>query len=304
METGLARTGNGGFPASSMAEVEQMGKLFERSGMFGCSQEGQGVVLAATCLMARMTPLEFMQTYHLLDGKPSMRADAMLAKLLELGGSYKILSRTDEKAAVHMRFKDADGEFCLTWEDAKKEPFVYAKDGKSLKKNWATPRIRMQMLWARCVSDAVRTVCPMANKGSYAPEEIGEPDGAIPVEVAVTAETVPAAPVAVETGKRGPGRPKKTEAATAVIDAVVVEKEEEEEKEKGTEGTEGTKAPMDAVEYDFNLMPCGRMAGQAWAKFTVEQLQAVLTLKRDEIKDGHKAAVREEIERRTKGGAA
>ena len=161
-------------PVSTMQDIEGIGKMFERSGMFGCTQEGQGTVLAMTCVMQKMTPLEFIQTYHIVEGRPSMRADAMLAKLLEIGGEYKIIERSPEKASVFMRYRSAEGTFTLTHEDVKAEPFYWKKDGKTPKDNYATPRKRMQMLWARVASDGVRAVAPVVVSGLYTPEEIGD----------------------------------------------------------------------------------------------------------------------------------
>ena len=48
------------------------------------------------------------------------------------------------------------------------------KDGKTYKDNWATPRSRMQMLWARVVSDGVRTMAPEICSGIYTPEETAD----------------------------------------------------------------------------------------------------------------------------------
>lgn len=159
-------------PVKSIAELEAIGTLFERSGMFGCTQQGQGLVLAMTCVMENKTPLEVVETYHIIDGRPSKRADAMLASLIELGGTYKILERSPTCAKIELKYKDASYVEAFTWEEAQKEPYVYQKDGKTLKKNWATPRARMQSLWARVTSDGVRVVCPLANRGNYTPEEI------------------------------------------------------------------------------------------------------------------------------------
>ena len=43
-----------------------------------------------------------------------------------------------------------------------------------LKAKYSTPRARMQMLWARCVSDGVRVVAPECVQGIYTPEETSD----------------------------------------------------------------------------------------------------------------------------------
>lgn len=158
-----------------MAAVQQLGRDIARSQMFGCSNEEQGRVFAMTCLAKRCDPLALVESYHVIEGHLSMKADAMLAGLVERGGSHRIIRRTPEAAEIEITLRDDTQRFALTWEEAKQEPFVYGKErnGKrDIKKNWATPRSRMQMLWARVVSDGVRAMCPEVVCGKYAPEEI------------------------------------------------------------------------------------------------------------------------------------
>ena len=62
----------------------------------------QGEVLAWECLVLRIPPLRLAQTYHLIMGKLTMRADAMLAGLVERGGSYVVKSRTADAAAIEI----------------------------------------------------------------------------------------------------------------------------------------------------------------------------------------------------------
>ena len=173
-------------PVKSISELEAIGTLFERSGMFGCTQQGQGLILSMTCIMEGKTPLEVMETYHIIDGRPSKRADAMLASLIELGGTYKIIERTTTAAKIETTYKDISYVSSFTWEEAQQEPYIWQKDGKTLKKNWATPRARMQSLWARVVSDGVRVVCPLANRGNYTPEEIQDDMQPSPVIIPAT----------------------------------------------------------------------------------------------------------------------
>lgn len=160
-----------------MAAIAVLGRDIAHSQMFGCSNEEQGRVLAMTCFAKRMDPLALAERYHLIKGKLSMRADAMLAGLHERGGNHRIIQRTADAAEIEITVNGDSQRFAFTWEEAKQEPFVYGKEknGKRpLKDNWATPRSRMQMLWARVVSDGVRAMCPEVVCGSYAPEEIAD----------------------------------------------------------------------------------------------------------------------------------
>lgn len=166
--------------ADPMAAVRELGKDIAHSQMFGCQNEEQGRVLAMTCFAKRMDPLALAERYHLIQGRLSMRADAMLAGLHERGGSHRIIQRSDLSAEIEIAIGGDTQRFLLTWQEAQQEPFVWCeeringkKTGKMVhKSNWSTPRSRMQMLWARVVSDGVRAMCPEVVCGSYAPEEI------------------------------------------------------------------------------------------------------------------------------------
>lgn len=104
-----------------------------------------------------------------------MRSDAMLAGLVEAGGRYKVVQRDSDAAKIEITIAGQTQAFALTWQEAQEEPFTKGKGGK-IKDNWATPRSRMQMLWARVVSDGVRVMAPQVVCGGYTPEEISDFD--------------------------------------------------------------------------------------------------------------------------------
>lgn len=156
----------------------EMGRAMSASGMFGLKNPEAGMVVALTCLCEGITPIDFGRTYHLIMGRPSMRSDAMLAEFRKAGGTHKVLSRTPELCAVELSFKGQTAEFSLSWEECEKEDFSRARNertGEILwdtpKDNYAYPRKRMQMMWARVISDGVRTLTPEIVAGVYTPEE-------------------------------------------------------------------------------------------------------------------------------------
>lgn len=179
-----------GMPIHSLTDVQAVGKWLAQSSMFGINSDAQGAVVVLACRQSGMNLMEFRETYHIIHSTPSMRADAMLARFVEMGGTYELKARTAEEARAVFEFRGCKGEFCLTWDDAQKEPFIYKQEKGTtendivaklaagvkpeIKAKYSTPRARMQMLWARVVSDGVRTVCPQANKGTYTPEEVDD----------------------------------------------------------------------------------------------------------------------------------
>ena len=186
-------------PVQSMQDIVAAGHLVAQSGMLGVTNPAEGFIVVATCIQEGMSLLKFSERYNVICGRCSMKAEAMLSRLLELGGEYKVLARDPEKASVSLKYKSAEYTSTLTWADAQQESYTRQKDGRTLKDNWSTPRRRMQMLWARAVSDGVRVVCPLATRGTYTPEEVmdfDDPRGATatPVNLPPVDAAPPVAP--------------------------------------------------------------------------------------------------------------
>ena len=147
--------------------------------LMSCTEE-QGKAIALTCMCEGLTPVEFGRRYHLIQGKPAMRSDAMLAEFrLNYGGDYTFdpaTDRTPDRAAITLiDSKKREFKFELTADQAKdaRWPWKDWKDqSKGVKDNWATPADRKSMLWARLVSDSLRAVCPELVAGVYTPEEM------------------------------------------------------------------------------------------------------------------------------------
>ena len=181
-------------PIASMADLLRVGEAVAQSGMFGVTNAGSGMVIVATCQSEGISLMEFARTYHIVDGKPSMRADAMLAEFRKRGGRYRMKSNTVEKAAAVFEFEGTSIEFTVTIEDAKRTGDAFKSDGKTLKHNYA--HRADDMLWARMVSKAIRRLCPEIVYGLYSPEETGDfsQDRGAPSRepVAITVETAKA----------------------------------------------------------------------------------------------------------------
>lgn len=152
------------------AELMEAGQLVAASEMFGKINPASGYMIASICDQKGISYLEFSETYNWMHGAPTMKADAMLAKFCEMGGRYKMIDRTPEKASIEVEYDGQKHTFSITWDEVKDEPFTQ-KYGGGVKSNYATPRKRMQSLSSRAVSDAVHTICPQACKGIYTTEE-------------------------------------------------------------------------------------------------------------------------------------
>ena len=279
-------------PINGVQDLITIGQVFEQSGMFGCSQQGQGLVLAMTCHQSGMTPLQFIERYHIVEGRPTMRADAMLARLLELGGTYEVLAREPDRAIIKAKFRAAEFTASLNWQEAQLEPFTKNKRGE-IKAPYSTPRSRMQMLWARVVSDAVRTVCPLANFGAYTPEEVSD----FELERARPADVVSARTPAIVSVDEPP-------AAAATKLEVLPPAAAATKLEVLPPAIAGDAQPAAGESTpDFSVMPMGKFKGKAWSEFTDNQLANALKLANAEITDGHKVAIQAELTKRQTAGA-
>ena len=156
-------------PVSSMEELANAGKLIARSGLCGVKDEAGGFIVALACHQENMSVLDFPKKYHIIQGRVSMKADAMLAEFRSRGGRYKIVEASQTKAEILVTWEGATIPFAYTMEDGRRTGDALAPNGK-LKDNWE--KRPEAMLWARCVSRMVRMLCPEVVAGVYTPEEI------------------------------------------------------------------------------------------------------------------------------------
>ncbi len=136
----------------------------------------------AICEAEGLHPAKAVQEYHIIQGRPALKADAMLARFQAAGGKVKWTSMTDQRVAGE--FSHAQGgsvEIDWTIEMAKRA---------GLTKNPTWNQYPRAMLRARCISEGIRTVYPGVTVGTYTPEEVQDMDPAPTVRQAPT----PAAP--------------------------------------------------------------------------------------------------------------
>ena len=154
-----------------VSAIETFGKSIAQSKIFGCQNEAQGQVLALECMARGLSPLSLAEKYDIIQGKLSMKSDAMLAGFEEQGGKYEVKEYSPDACEIIFSRGSSTLPLRITWEDAQKEAWPYGKENE-LKHNWSTPIGRQDMLWARVVSRGVRRLAPGVVCGRYTPEEI------------------------------------------------------------------------------------------------------------------------------------
>lgn len=105
---------------------------------------------------------------------------AFLRDFVRFGGSFKIVERSEKRAAIEFTFDGTTTLFEWTIEEARRA-------GLLTKDNWNN--YPADMLYWRCVARGVRSICPQATGGFYLPEEKGvfvDRDG-VPVEDSLNA---------------------------------------------------------------------------------------------------------------------
>ena len=158
--------------------IELIGNAICRSGMFGCESKEAGIVFALQCIAENKPPLEMAKNYHLVKGKLTKRADAMLADFRRAGGKvfWSDLKNAEIQSAV-FEFENQNTNASFSMEDARKAGLV--------RKGSAWDKTPAAMLRARCVSETLRAIAPEIVQGVYVPEEIDVAD-ATPIEIPKT----------------------------------------------------------------------------------------------------------------------
>jgi len=155
-----------------LAAAQQMGKMIAESGLFGIKTTPQGMVLALEAMHQQRPVMELARRYHVIEGKLSMRADAMQAEFQADGGLVKWLETSTEVCSAefsHPKHAPEAVPVTVTFKEMK-ESGVAVGSGKAIKANWK--KFPRQMLRARCISEGVRMVHPGIVVGVYTPEEV------------------------------------------------------------------------------------------------------------------------------------
>lgn len=150
----------------TVQDISNMSVAFAKSGFFGYKSAAEAFSLMCIAQANGLHPAKAAERYHIIQGRPAMKADAMLSSFQEAGGKVKWIKRTDTECKLWLSHPQG-GELEVTWtiERAKKAGIT----GKQTWQQYPT-----QMLAARCVSEGVRALFPACLSGMYTPEEVGD----------------------------------------------------------------------------------------------------------------------------------
>lgn len=147
-------------------QISLMAKAIAESKLFGIQTPAQALALGLLCQAEGRHPAEAARDYHIINGKPSLKSEAMLARFQQAGGKVDWHEYTHESVSGTFTHPQG-GSLKVSWtmQDA-------TRAGLTGNPTWK--KFPRQMLKARCISEAVRGIFPGVLSGLYAPEEVQE----------------------------------------------------------------------------------------------------------------------------------
>jgi len=146
-----------------VTDLEKMAHAIAASKLFGMQNADQAMALMLVAQAEGLHPATAARDYHIIQGRPALKADAMLARYLSQGGKIEWHEHTDERVSATFSHPSG-GTLKIEWDMARAK-----KAGLGGKDNWTKwPR---QMLRARVISEGVRATNPAVAVGIYTVEE-------------------------------------------------------------------------------------------------------------------------------------
>jgi len=146
-----------------IGDIQTMAEVAAKSKMFGFKSTEEAMAIMLLCQAENLHPAIAMRDFHVIQGRPALKADAMLARFQQAGGSVKWETYTDEQVTGIFSHPQG-GTLEVSWLLSKAKLI-----GIASKDNWKNyPRA---MLRARCISEGIRAVYPGCVVGVYTPEE-------------------------------------------------------------------------------------------------------------------------------------
>ena len=147
-----------------IGDIQTMAEVAAKSKMFGFKSTEEAMAIMLLCQAENLHPAIAMRDFHVIQGRPALKADAMLARFQQAGGSVKWETYSDEQVTGIFSHPQG-GTLEVSWLLSKAKLI-----GIASKDNWKNyPRA---MLRARCVSEGIRSVYPGCVVGVYTPEEV------------------------------------------------------------------------------------------------------------------------------------
>ena len=168
----------------TLDDVERVAIHYHASGLFGYKSPSDAVSLMMLADSMGINPAKAATMYHIINGKPSMKAETMLALFQESGGrvTWEEYNDTCVKGWFSHAKSGQTKPLCFEWTIEKASKIMVSQKDWSTKppRTIETPLIekdtwknyRAAMLRSRVISEAVRTIYPAVLFGLYTDEEV------------------------------------------------------------------------------------------------------------------------------------
>ena len=147
-----------------LGDIERMAFAVSKSNLFGVKTPEQALALMLVAQAEGMHPAIAATHYHVINGRPTLKADAMLSRFQAAGGTVNWKVYTDSEVTGTFSHPQG-GRVDITWTVAQAQT-------AGLTKNPTWRQYPRQMLRSRCISEGIRTVYPGVTVGVYTPEEV------------------------------------------------------------------------------------------------------------------------------------
>lgn len=151
-------------PNFTMSDMERVALAIAKGGLFGSGDPNAVLTLCMLAQAEGQHPAVVFRDYHIINGKPAKKSEAMQRDFLMAGGKIEWHRLEDE--CVDATFSHPQGGTVrISWDNAR---VAQAQLGS----NPMHKKYPRQMKKARVIAEGVRTVWPSATSGLYEPGEV------------------------------------------------------------------------------------------------------------------------------------
>lgn len=152
-----------------VADIERMALAVAKSGLFGVKTADEAMALMLIAQAEGQHPAIAARDYHVIQGRPALKADAMLARFQAAGGRVEWKEYTDEVVTGVFSHPNG-GNLSVSW------TLDMAKHIGLVKPSSGWHKYPRAMLRSRCISEGIRSVYPGCVVGTYSVEEVQDFD--------------------------------------------------------------------------------------------------------------------------------
>jgi len=176
-----------------VSDMTVMADSIVKSGFYGFKTKEQVMAVMLVAQAENKHPASVVQEYDIIQGKPALKSQAILARFQLSGGSVQWDEVTPKK--VKGTFKHPQGgSLTVEWTiEMAKQAGIY-REGSG----WS--KYPEDMLRARVISRAVRSIYPACILGHYATEEVMDFDSPMPKHMGVVEDVKQPVEVIEDTG--------------------------------------------------------------------------------------------------------